>query len=256
MNNLQAVTETFQASASVLPDSWMEKLFLKMEIRYGSLWVDRYGMLSRDTVKNGWAEELAGYTGEEIKRGLDGCASKTFPPTLPEFLMLCRPLVDAKAEWAEACEQMRLHLKGNGEARWSRPEVYWAAIKIGAYDLNVQSWEQIKTRWINAITNAKSDPVPEFLAPLPAPGKLSMTKETAEKLTRELGAIISAEKKDPRAWVRRTMENPDCFPSISIKFAQEILKAEAAKAAAAEAASSEEAEKAAESIEAEEAIGD
>ncbi|MHB0992704.1 MAG: hypothetical protein ACYC0M_15705 [Burkholderiales bacterium] len=225
--------ETLPTSQNALPDTWAERLFQVLEDSYGSLWIDRYAGLDRQRVKRTWAARLGGYSAEEIKRGVDATMLCKFPPTLPEFLQLCRPTVDPRTEWAEACEQMRLHLQGNGEATWSRPEVYWAAIKIGAYDLNVQSWDQIKTRWMNALAHAKNDPVPEFLAPLPAPGKQSMTKEIAEKMTRQLGAIVDAEKKDPRAWARKILANPDNFPHISVQFAKQALESESGEAIAA-----------------------
>lgn len=87
-----------------LPDSWVERIFDRMQGLYGSLWLDRWR--SGETIEqNGvrfdrglllakatWGEELAGFADqpERISRALEGCRHCRFPPTLPEFLDLCR----------------------------------------------------------------------------------------------------------------------------------------------------------------------
>lgn len=98
-----------------LPRSWVEALFKKFLIRYGTLWADRYkGLgLSPDEIAEEWATELAGFSPEEIKRGLDASRSKTFPPTLPEFLSLCRPAAMVRPS---ADEAWALSLKAQDES--------------------------------------------------------------------------------------------------------------------------------------------
>lgn len=211
------------ANATALPDSWMEKLFQKMEDRYGSLWADRYGNFPRKRVMDTWAEDLAGFTGNEIRIGLDASKSLKFPPTLPEFINLCRPIIDIRAEWVEACEQMRIRLQGMQQDRWSRPQLYWAAVAIGYYDLNSNSWDQIKTRWGNAIANAKSEPIPEYHAQLPSPGKQSISREEAEKRVKSLNVTLGDGDIDYKAWAQRILKNPNSFPSVSVKFANEAM---------------------------------
>ena len=184
---------TLPASVPALPDDWAERIFQRMENFYLSKWVDSFGSIPRERVKQAWAEELAGYQAAEIKRGLESCRTRQWPPTLPEFLMLCRPVLDAKTEWAEACEQMRIRLDGKGGDTWTRPQVYWAAVSIGWYDLNSTAWEQIRTRWINALANAKHDAIPAYLAALPAPGKQTVTKaEAVDRMADIKSAIAGA----------------------------------------------------------------
>lgn len=190
MNEIQNATSPTTAHA--LPDEWAERLFQRLENFYGAKWVDSLGGISRERVKQAWAEELAGYSAMEIKRGLDGCKTRQWPPTLPEFLMACRPVIDARTEWSEACEQMRIRLEGKGADRWSRSGVYWAAVSIGWYDLNSSAWDQIKTRWTNALATAKTDPIPEYLAALPAPGKQTVPREEAVDRMKELRSKVEA----------------------------------------------------------------
>ena len=115
-----------------LPSAWIDRLFERLSAFYGNKFLDLWRNLDAQSVRRAWAEELAGFTPDELKRGLAACRAREWPPTLPEFMGLCRPSRDAKAEWAEACEQMRVRLQGKGADRWSRPEVYWAAIAIEA----------------------------------------------------------------------------------------------------------------------------
>lgn len=77
---------------SALPDSWIERIFLKLEGRYGSLFLDRWRGCDMANVKATWAEELAGFKDrpEAIAYALRSLADERFPPTLPEFLAACR----------------------------------------------------------------------------------------------------------------------------------------------------------------------
>ena len=202
-----------------------------MENFYLSLWKDRFGDIPRERVKRAWAEELAGYSAAEIKRGLDTCRTMKFPPTLPEFLTACRPVMDARTEWAEACEQMRIRLEGKGGDVWSRPGVYWAAVAIGWYDLNSTAWEQIKTRWANALANAKPDAIPEYRAALPAPGKQAVTREEAGDRVSELrnmvgGASLPGTTKAGTAWAHSLMAREaagEQVDAIAAQFWREAL---------------------------------
>jgi hypothetical protein len=84
---------TLPVKLSVLPDSWVEKIFSKMSSLYGTLFSDRWRDCDLNDVKAAWAEELAGFSdnpecyGLALKAMVEECK---FPPTLPEFFALCR----------------------------------------------------------------------------------------------------------------------------------------------------------------------
>lgn len=179
-----------------LPAAWIDRLFTRLAMMYGNKFADMWRGIDTNAIKAAWAEDLAGYTPDELKRGLEWCKTQAWPPTLPEFMTACRPVADARTEWAEACEQMRIRLEGKGADVWSRPQVYWAAVSIGWYDLNSTAWEQIKTRWANALANAKADPVPEYRAALPAPGKQTLGREEADRVLANLRAMVSNAKEE------------------------------------------------------------
>lgn len=87
-----------------LPDSWVERIFDRMQGLYGSLWLDlwRSGEMMEQggrqfdrgllLAKATWGQELAGFASqpERIHRALEACRHRRMPPTLPEFLDLCR----------------------------------------------------------------------------------------------------------------------------------------------------------------------
>lgn len=190
---------------------WIERLFDRMSGMYGARFADAWRGVDPERVKRTWSEELAGFSGDEIARGVTALKTRDWPPTLPEFAKLCRPPSDSRADWAEACEQMRIRLKGNGEDLWSRPQVYWAAVAVGAYDLNSMAWEQIKTRWTNALERAKADQIPEYRAALPAPGRQTVTREEAADRMGELrnmvgGVSLPGTTKAGTKWAYSLME--------------------------------------------------
>ena len=58
---------------------------------YGSLWLDRWAGIPLDEVKATWARDLARVSPGQMARALDHLkAHNPMPPTLPEFLSLCR----------------------------------------------------------------------------------------------------------------------------------------------------------------------
>lgn len=225
MNQLNV---TSQANVPALPDAWAERIFQRMENFYLAKWVDSFGSIPRERVKQAWAEELAEYTADEIKRGLESCRTRQWPPTLPEFLLMCRPVLDAKSEWAEACEQMRIRLEGRGGDRWTRPQVYWAAASIGAFDLNNYGWDTIAARWKSAVATAKADPIPEYRAALQAPGKQVVTREEAKDRMAEIRGAVAAvgTTKAGTKWAYALMEreaNGESLVHIAAKSWREVL---------------------------------
>ena len=177
MNDLQEAGTS--STLPPLPLSWVERLFKKFTLRYANAFLDQWKSFNPEEVKQAWAEELAGLTGNEIVAGLERAKTKfpSWPPKPLEFVQLCRP--DPFEDWKEACEQMQIRLHGDGKDLWSRPEVYWAAVSIGWYDLNQTKWEHIKDRWVNALANARRSEIPEYHAALPRPGQATTSKEDA-----------------------------------------------------------------------------
>lgn len=183
-------------NARALPEPWMERLFQRMEDRYGSLWADRYGAFPRARVMQTWAEDLGDLTREELVRGVDACRTRKFPPTLPEFRELCRPEMSADDAFHEAVEQMRL--RADGLDNWTSPAVFWAAVGMGS-DLMAHPYVAIKARWARELDKAQRGlesgrlphEVPQRMSALPAPGTETVTAEDAKRRSAELKSRIA-----------------------------------------------------------------
>lgn len=217
-------------TSTPLPESWVEKLFHRMLLEYGKKFSDQWGGADTDELIAHWANELAGYTGEEIKRGLAAMAGRDWPATLPEFKKMCRPPVNEMAAYYEAIAG--LEARGKGEmGEWSHPAIYWAASYLKA-DLMSQTYSQVKDRW-NALLKGQMErtewaPIPQARVLLPPPDVSPAAKAHAEKMIADLNAkgIIKAvnDTRDHKLWAKRILErlsNGDkTLSMIQIKFAK------------------------------------
>lgn len=91
--------DTRLTSRPPLPSHWVARIFRELQGYYGSRFLDmwRVGQLLPDgqdagiaNAKQVWGEKLAGFADQpdRIKRALDSLPQH--PPTLPEFVALCR----------------------------------------------------------------------------------------------------------------------------------------------------------------------
>lgn len=193
-----------------IPTPWASKLIGRLKGLYGAQFDRQWEGVKAENLITVWAEELAGYTGPEIARGLEGCRSKKFPPTIPEFLLMCRPELDAATAHQEAVQGVEARRRGE-VGQWSHPAVYWASVKVGQHDLLNMGWQAIKGRWEKALreqfAKGEWDPVPAPAVALPAPGKTLVTKEEAAARLAEMGAgQVVNPKTNHRAWIDRVLE--------------------------------------------------
>jgi len=148
------------------------------------------------SIKKIWAEELIDYSDEEIIAGLNSCKTKIFPPTLPEFLLLCRPPINPETAFYEAITQWEN--RKSFSDHWSNPAIYYAASKIGN-DLSFITYDKIKFRWINAINQANEEirsgnlpnKVPERLNELAKPQEIKISKQKANENIERIKSMIS-----------------------------------------------------------------
>lgn len=85
---------------SVLPAEWVERIFSHMACNYGAKFADLWAGQDIETVKRYWGLKLGGFAGHplSIKAALEALDERPFPPTLPEFIALCR--ISARREGA------------------------------------------------------------------------------------------------------------------------------------------------------------
>lgn len=73
------------------PSAWVEALFKRFAVMYGSKWTAMWADVPMADVLDAWRHDLAGVSGEQVKRALEHLKGHNpFPPTLPEFVALCR----------------------------------------------------------------------------------------------------------------------------------------------------------------------
>jgi hypothetical protein len=72
-----------------LPMSVVNRIIFRLKTLYGSKFVDAWDCVTPAEMAKAWAEGLAGMSTDELKRGIDECMKRPFPPTLPEFRLLC-----------------------------------------------------------------------------------------------------------------------------------------------------------------------
>lgn len=193
--------------------TWVESLFARMEAMYGAKFLDMWRGTDVNLVKQLWADEMGKLSAEDLKRGYAALMTRDWPPSLPEYVKMCKPSVDSTVAYYEAVNGMQARERGEA-GKWSHPAIFWAAVQVSAYDLKHQSYSQIKPRWEKALQDEMDKgewtAVPEPMVALPAPGKSELSREHATKMVQELSATGVIKKNDDRVdhklWARKIIE--------------------------------------------------
>lgn len=212
MGALSTLPPSVWLDARAWPDgfegSMMDRLYNRLDGLYPTRW--RSAFADKNAIANwreAWAEAFAEerLSPEEVKRGLAECRRKfDWPPSLPEFLKACRPPIDYEAAFCEAVAQYRLREEGRDV--WSAPAIYWAATKIGLFDLRNATYSGIKGRWAAAMNEALEAirtgklpaEVPQAAKALPAPGETSVDPEETRRRIAAMAAALAKTKAFPQ----------------------------------------------------------
>lgn len=217
-----------------IPEAWIEKLFHKMLLEYGKKFTDQWGMVDTGEMIKHWSRELAGYSGDEVRKGVEALSSRAWPPTLPEFKTMCRAPVEPLRAFYEAVAGVQARFMGEmGE--WSHPAIYWAAMPMAA-ELREQGYAVIGKRWEAALTiqlaRAEWEPIPQPALQLEAPGKgVTSNQKGQETIKRLIGNIMHKPADfDHRGWAKsilaRDAAGDKTLKPIQVRFAREALGAE------------------------------
>jgi hypothetical protein len=194
--------------------SLMDHLFNRMDGAYPSRWKAQFP--SEQAIANwreAWSEafEEEGVTTQMISDAIRACRKKLdWPPSLAEFLKLCKPPINVDAAVYEAIDQMRARQHGKDE--WSDPAIFWAAAKVGEYDVISQTFSQLKPRFeaaLKKVLDGEVLPVPQRVPALAAPGAAESTREYGRQRLDELNAsdvIKNISKGGNIEWARRIIE--------------------------------------------------
>ncbi len=147
-------------------------------------------------------------TPADLRRGIRGCERMKYAPGWGEFLEACKPAISVDAALYEAIEQMRR--RQHGKDVWSDPAIFWAAAKIGEWDMVQQTHAQLLPRFRAALTQVQQagsvQPVPERVAQLAAPGQSETSRaegrQQMERVARQ-AAPLKKSKGGSRGWAER-----------------------------------------------------
>jgi len=173
--------------------------------KFASLW--RTQKLA--DVKALWASELGKFGRAELANAVSEMMVKhpSWPPTLPEFVALCRPAaLDPEAAFHEAL--VGTYARRDGKfGEWSHRAIYHASVDVSAFDMLNSTWPQIKTRWTRALNARLADPnlpeIPDVPKRLPEPERI---KPGDSPIVDELVAKLTGTKRDYRGWVKKILE--------------------------------------------------
>lgn len=147
MNEQAQQNETSLANVRVFPDAWIERLFNRLSALYGSKFADLWRGTDLENVKRTWAEKLGGFADrpEIIRYALDACDDRPWPPTLPEFIGLCRDQARRIGGETPSLPAPQLSI----EERMDRArQLESAAVKAKDYDY--RGWcKELKRRYLN-----------------------------------------------------------------------------------------------------------
>lgn len=219
------------STSEPIPMPWIEKLFARLTAMYGNRFLDMWRGLNMKEIKAVWAEQLAGMSGQEIRTGVQALIGRDFPPSLPEFIKLCRPQIDPIAAYYEAVKGAVERERGE-VGIWSHPAIFWASVAVGAFDLKSQSYSQLKGRWEAALdAEIKKGNWAEIPAPMPAlppPNRRESDRENAARIMSGLKDMTPNGKTDHKAWAKKILQrvaNGEKPPLVAVKMAKEALEA-------------------------------
>ena len=127
--------------------------------------------LERQDVISFWHSKLDGYSQEEFIRGVKSVEKQEYPPSLPQFLNLCRPPIDPIKAYFEAVQGVRDRRDGK-RGNWSHPAIFWAAAGM-SFDLINKPQSAVESQWKQRLSEELSktswQPIPEIAQRLPEP---------------------------------------------------------------------------------------
>lgn len=195
-------------SQTIVLRSWVEKLFSNMEMLYGARMEKMWQGKDKGQVTDFWHMKLSGFSREEFVRGVKALDKQDYPPTLPQFIKLCRPDVDASVAYFEAVKGMRERSRGE-KGTWSHPAIFWAAASM-TFDLLNASYQQIEKRWkaelAKQLEKSSWPEIPESHKALPAAEADRISKEEAKQLLQRVGMRVPKATGGDATWIKNGLE--------------------------------------------------
>lgn len=187
----------------------VEHILAEMKELYGGLFTKQWeGRELKDMIPV-WERKLAGFSREELGRGFKALAKQKYPPTLPEFMALCRPPVDKVKAYHEAVKGMQERKLGR-KGEWSHPAIFWAASRM-AFDLLNMTYQQCKARFERELDKELEattwQEIPEASHALPPPKvDREKAKADAEAALQRIGYQQKKADRGDTGWIHRNLK--------------------------------------------------
>lgn len=180
-----------------LPVEWIDRLFMRLAAMYGNKFTKMWDGIPRQDQINTWSEMLGDMDKNDLAIGLKNCIIQPFPPTLPEFRLLCVPKYEPERVFNFGIELKRKRSANMIDYKqspndWIMPYcdlspvvIYWACSQLDCMYSNAQ-YKDFKNVWISilaeCVQNRKTlEPIPEHIPFLLEKHNNVMSKEEAKK---------------------------------------------------------------------------
>ena len=169
----------------------VEHILHEMKMLFGNLFEKQWQDADFSEMTAFWERKLAGFNRDELRRGFKALETLKYPPTLPEFMQLCRPPIDPVKAYYEAVKGVQERRSGR-KGQWSHPAIFWTAASM-SHDLLNLSYTSVKAAFEKRLSEELSktswQEIPDVSTPLPPPKvDREKAKAEAEKALRQLGA--------------------------------------------------------------------
>lgn len=177
-----------------VPFSWVEKLFASMSMLYGNRMEKMWNGMDKGQVMVFWHLKLEDLTQDEFTRGVKLLDRQEHPPSLPQFLKLCRPDVDPMKAYYEAVKGLQERRAGN-KGEWSHPAIFWAASSM-AFDLLNMSQSQVEKRWKAALDQQYQQTTWQPVPDVPVALNLTVDKAGQAKVKQKINEVLARARND------------------------------------------------------------
>lgn len=220
--------EGWPSKEEAIPFTWIDKIFNNLAMMFGHQFKNQWQGYDPIEVRLFWAKELRNFDKDEIATGYAAIKTLDYPPSLPQFLKLCRPPLNPVDAYNEALRGLKARANKE-DFEWSHPAVYWTAVSM-SYDLKNFPYNQVKSRWESELKDQLAKPShPE----IPAASQQDeheneeINEEAASRVKEMTSAIIDrAKKRDPKDWARKILAKEEAGEDVApicVQFAKEAL---------------------------------
>jgi hypothetical protein len=202
-------------------ESAIERLYSRMCRIYLTKWTHSFKGGDNDVARWAleWSQEFArhGIAPQMVLAAVERCVTEyvDWPPSLPQFIAMCRPAIDYEQAFHDAVRLMHKRLTNDPKdpACWPHPAIYWAALDFGQFELRNVSYGQAAKRWQKLLDNRLRDgceDVPKYVPQLAAPARnaegVAITSDEAKTAAREAFRALLNRKPSSELAVKRARE--------------------------------------------------